>query len=227
MNTKPFTTLKISGESAIGSLMQQRNSYPQSGDYPFLIGEADDVERLQEAAEYNEQSVDEILHEAAQFDVAAWLHERRAEAEEYEFSEDDTLGEWPGEIAEKGAISLHRDILTSEVRSEVYLGSAKIALPWHLPAILKYGGWNDCPDPVVHCAMHRYWQKEFGAEIVGVSGDVIECIVKNPPRDQETAIKLAWQQYWYCTDIVDQGCETIANLAATLLNAEVWYFWWD
>lgn len=127
MNTKPFTTLKTSGDSAIASLMQQRESYPQSVDYPFLIGEADDVERLQEAAEYNEQTVDEILHEAAQFDVAAWLHERRAEAEEYEFSEDDTLGDWPGEIAEKGAISLHRDVLTSEVRPEVYLGSATIA----------------------------------------------------------------------------------------------------
>jgi hypothetical protein len=36
--------------------------------------------------------------------------------------------------------------------------------------------------------MHQYWQKEFGAEIVGVSGAMIECIAKNPPRDQDTAI---------------------------------------
>jgi hypothetical protein len=61
--------------------------------------------------------------------------------------------------------------------------------------------------------MHHYWQKEFGAEIVSVSGDVIECIVNNPPRDKETPIKLAWLQYWYCTDIVDQSCEIISNLA--------------
>jgi hypothetical protein len=27
--------------------------------------------------------------------------------------------------------------------------------------------------------MHQFWQKEFSAEIVGVSGDVIECIVEN------------------------------------------------
>ncbi len=227
MNTDLFTTSKTTGEAAIESLMQQRGTYPQTGDYPFLIGDANELERLQEAAEYNEQSVDEILGEAARFDVGAWLTARRAEAEEYKFSEDEVLGDWPGDIPQKGAISLHCDILTGELRPEVYLGSAKIAQPWHLPAALKYGGWNDCPDPVVHCAMHQYWQKEFGAEIVGVSGDVIECVVKNPPRDQEAAIKLAWQQYWYCTDIVDQGCETIANLAATLLNAEVWYFWWD
>nr|WP_315485132.1 hypothetical protein [uncultured Undibacterium sp.] len=47
MNTKLFTTLKISGDSAYAILMQQRNSYHQSGDYPFLIGEADNVERFQ------------------------------------------------------------------------------------------------------------------------------------------------------------------------------------
>lgn len=41
----------------------------------------------------------------AQFDVAAWLQERREEAEEYEFSEDDTLGDWSIEIAQKGALS--------------------------------------------------------------------------------------------------------------------------
>jgi hypothetical protein len=40
----------------------------------------------------------------------------------------------------------------------------------------------------VHCAIHQFWQKEFGAEIV------------------------------------DHGCETSANLAAMMLNAEVWHF---
>ncbi len=64
-------------------------------------------------------------------------------------------------------------------------------------------------------------------EIAGVSGDVIECIVENPPTDRESATALAWEQYWYCGDIVDQGCGKILNLAATLLNSRNWYFWWD
>jgi hypothetical protein len=66
-----------------------------------------------------------------------------------------------------------------------------------------------------------------GAEIAGVSGDVIECIVANPPRDKEQSMNLAWEQYLYCQDIVVQGRETISNLAATLLNSPYWYFWWD
>lgn len=95
---------------------------------------------------------------------------------------------------------------------------------WQRLATLTYGGWNGCPDPIIHCVMHHNWQNEFGAEIIGVSSDVIVCIVNNPLHGEEIAIKLAWSQYGYCTDIVDQGCETIANLAATLLNAWVWYF---
>jgi len=75
--------------------------------------------------------------------------------------------------------------------------------------------------------MHQYWKKKFDAEIVGVSGDVIECIVKNLLRDKKAVIKLAWQQYWYCTDIVDRDCETIFKLAAMLWNSEVWYLWRD
>ncbi|MBI5726174.1 MAG: DUF4253 domain-containing protein [Planctomycetes bacterium] len=96
-----------------------------------------------------------------------------------------------------------------------------------MPAFLKCGAWNECPEAAVHCAFHREWQAEFGAEITGMSGDIVECTVANPPLNKEVAIKLAWQQYWYCADIVGQGCESISNLAATLLNSPYWYFWWD
>ena len=40
-------------------------------------------------------------------------------------------------------------------------------------------------------------------------------------------MELAWEQYWYCTDLVEHGHGSIANLAATLLDAPYWYFWWD
>lgn len=222
-----FTTLKVPGPAAIETLESRRHAYPQSGEYPFLIGDANELERVREAAEYNKQDVEELVRESLSLDLSSWLGERREEAEEYEFSEDDALGEWPGEVSEKGSISLHFDVLSRKIKKEVFLGLARIEQPWQLPAVLKYGAWNDCPSPEVHCAFHRKWQSEFGAEIVGVSGDIIECAVKNPPRDKAAAIELAWQQYWYCADIVEQGCETVSNLAATLINSRYWYFWWD
>ena len=67
-------------------------------------------------------------------DLSDWLRERREEVEEYEFSDEDTLGEWPGEVSEKGSISLHLDVLSGyldvlrgwNLTEEVFLGSARI-----------------------------------------------------------------------------------------------------
>lgn len=227
MSTMPFTTLKIPGAAAIETLESRRLAYARSGKYPFLIGNAEEVERIRQAAEHNDQEFDDIIRESLSLDLAKWQRERRGEAEENGFSEREVIGEWPGEVSEKGSISLHLHAVGREIMQEVFLGLATIRQPWHLPAVLKYGGWNDCPAPEVQCAFHRKWQSEFGAEIVGMSGDIVECVVKNPPRDQAAAIELAWQHYWYCADIVDQGCDSVCNLAATLINSGYWIFWWD
>lgn len=223
-----FTTQKIAGDEAIAALHSARSCYPETSDYPFLIGDAEELERINEDAEFNEQAFDEIIREASSIELDNWIAERRSRIEEYyPFSDENTLGSWPGEVTEKGSLSLHRDVLTREIKPEVFLGFASISEPWHLPAVLKYGWWNECPPPEVHCVFHRLWQAEFGAQIAGVSGDVVECIVRSPPRDQATAIELAWQQYWYCNDIVEQGVESVSNLAAHLINSPYWYFWWD
>ena len=60
-----------------------------------------------------------------------------------------------------------------------------------------------------------------------MSGDIVECVVTKPPTDRNAPTILAWEQYWYCVDIVEQGCESVSNLAATILNSPYWYFWWD
>jgi hypothetical protein len=222
-----FATVKVSGIDAIRLLNDHRSRYAVTGQYPFLIGDGEDLERLQEGAELHEQDPSAIIRASFDVNVDNWIALRRKEVEEYDVCPEDWLGEWPGEIADKGSIGLHKNLLTGKFKPEVYLGLAKIEQPWHLPAILKYGAWNECPWPGAHCAFHREWQTKFGAQIVGMSFDVVECVVDHPPTSQEAATKLAWEQYWYCTDIVEQGCESIANLAATLLNSPYWYFWWD
>ncbi len=37
----------------------------------------------------------------------------------------------------------------------------------------------------------------------------------------------AREQYAWCPDIVDQGCESVGVLADTLAQSTVWFFWWD
>jgi hypothetical protein len=94
-----FTALKIAGGDAVRVLSDHRLRYPTTGLYPFLIGDAEDLGQIKEAAEFNEQDPNAII--AASFDVktAGWIAGRRNEAEEYEFSPDELLGEWPGDIA--------------------------------------------------------------------------------------------------------------------------------
>jgi hypothetical protein len=107
------------------------------------------------------------------------------------------------------------------------MGLVPTTTPWEVPAFLRMGGWNSCPDAAVHCAIHRYWQSQFGAVIVAATADVVEMDVSRPPGTREAAMELAKQQYNYCSDIVDQGTETLSLLAASLLNGAAWYFWWD
>ncbi len=222
-----FTSLKIRGSDAIRSLEELRYRFTTTGEYPFLIGDADELERIKELPDFNLGTSSSLIHASAEIRIEDWIAKKRKEADEDELSPEEFLGEWPGEILEKGSIRIHKDIGTDEFLPDVYIGLAKLEQPWQLPAVLRYGAWNDCPHPEVHAAFHRRWQERYGAEIVSMSGDVVECTVRNPPRDQAAAMALAMDQYWYCMDIVHQGCESVSNLAATLMNSDYWFFWWD
>jgi hypothetical protein len=222
-----FSAIKVSGSEALAVLEKRRAAYLSTGEYPFLIGDADDLDRATEHLGFIDDDPNDIIQASFKVDLDRWIADLRKEAVGWEFSEEVMLGEWPGESREKGSVGLHKEILTGKIKMKVFVGSAKIEEPWQLPAYMKYGNWNACPAPSVHCAFFRKWQREYGAQIVGMSNDVIECKVADPPRDREAAVELAWEQFWYCEDIVYQGCETIHNLAATLLNSPYWYFWWD
>ena len=223
----PFTTLKISGADAIRLLNGHRSRYRETRQYPFLIGERVALDTLERTPGFNPEDPATIINTSQKVQIPDWIAERRAEREDDGFSYDEITGEWPDVIPDLGSLEFLRHLRTGKVNSEIYLGLARIEKPWHLPAVLKIGNWNECPEAEVHCAFHRSWQDRFGAEIVGLSADTIECQVTSPPMDRETATALAWEHYWYCPDIVEQGCETIENLAATLLAARYWYFWWD
>ena len=99
--------------------------------------------------------------------------------------------------------------------------------PTSLAPHLRYGDWNDCPSPAVHAAMARRWSQAYGATPVVFAGDVVEYRVARPVATQEQAIELALEQYAYCPDIVLQGTETVERLAAEILVAQYWFFWWD
>ncbi|MEL7447284.1 MAG: DUF4253 domain-containing protein, partial [Pseudomonadota bacterium] len=81
--------------------------------------------------------------------------------------------------------------------------------------------------PKYHVAAMRSWQERFGARLVGMSNDVLNIRVQRRPETKAEALELAIEHYAYCSDIVDQGVGQVEVLAASYLESDWWYFWWD
>jgi len=193
-----------------------------------VCGSLEDKDYIEESIESSLQPVDEIIENSQKIDIQAWFDSRRKELEEDLVADlNESLGTWPGESDSKQGFSLANDMLTGQLHTGLVGVSIDADMSWKIPAHFKYGSWNDCPAPELHCAIWRYWQEKYGAQIVGVSNDVIEAYITNPPQTKEAAMELAWEQYLYCTDIVDQGVETVSKLGASIINHNVWFFWWD
>ena len=67
----------------------------------------------------------------------------------------------------------------------------------------------------------------FGATPVAFASDILEYRVARPVDTREEAMELARVQFAYCPDIILQGTETLERLAAEILGARYWFFWWD
>ena len=217
---------EISGETAIEEAVATIDQPKKL----VICGDAEERENLEEQlseVDDPQQTVAAILAEAEDLDILLWFSDRWDEyVEDYEVDEDELLGEWPDNV-DKHQFILNTDITTGQTLDWVFAVEIETAESWQLPAYFNVGGWNECPEPDLHCAIWRYWQATYGAHIIGMSHDVIEAKVLKPPQTEEQAIELAWQHYLYCMDTVEQGVQSISSLAASLQNHDSWYFWWD
>lgn len=216
--------IKVSGEDAIDELNQMREQFPVTGEYPLLLGDDEDLEMIQEGIE-DADDVETIL-EACQHITAEECFQRWLNAPERGLSLE-AEEDWPDATETEMGLITHLDLNSGEPKEEVLIGGLKVQNSWEAFATLAWGGWNECPQPAEHCAVHRHWAEKYGAEVVSITGDVVQCIVTRPPETRAAALALAREQYAYSPDIVEQGTESLAALAAGLLNSEYWYFWWD
>jgi len=119
------------------------------------------------------------------------------------------------------------DLGTGKPHARVAFALVPAEQPWHVPAWLNYGGWNECPSADAQVAFWKRWHERFGAEIAALAGDVAEGFVTRPPSDDAAALALAKEQCDFCSDIVYQGTGSVAELARGLKDAATWFFWWD
>jgi hypothetical protein len=137
------------------------------------------------------------------------------------------FGDWPAvpEALMEPVVTI--DLLTGKPLTRVYIALVPAKSDFEIPAYMRWGGWNSNPPPYVHVIMLRRWSEKYGAELVGMTDDVINLRIKKRPATRDEAIELAQEMYLYCADIVDQGTGDISKLAASLMVSDYWYFWWD
>lgn len=227
-STSPFRIVTVPGRNALAEWEKLKG---QGEGWPVIIGSDEDLERVLDQFSFDApdelQSVQDILAASAKISVPATLQELYDD----EYGEDPfdmPNGEWPksGSFAPM-TLTVDKAVLTGRAFPRVHIMVIPTDDPTEVPAYLRWGGWNACPSPEVQVAAHRKWRTQYGAEIVGISGDVINMRVARRPATREEAMALAKEQYLYCSDIVLQGTDTLEALAMSLMESDWWYFWWD
>jgi hypothetical protein len=214
----------LPGEKAITTWNSLRKSAPALGYWPIVFGEPKNLDGIAKVfGSEQAESASTILQQGLALDVQEYFAGRAKQ-----FGDHDARGDWPKSSQGQDEFVVPRNILNlEEFHKVVEIGLVPAQNSWEGPACLSYGGWNDYPYPHQQVAVLHYWHHTYGAELVCLSSDVMELKVLHRPASKEEALKLAREQFLFCSDIVDQGVGTIENLAATLLASDVWYFWWD
>ena len=215
--------ITVAGVDAVAHWKQLREQYDSTGKYPVLLGSRRDYDAWCKRR-VDSSSNAEILAEARTVAFPDWFLERRnAELDPSPADRD----MWPSEPPEPIDIAAHLEPESGLPRAEALVGLVPCASPPELFGQLPWGGWSDCPWPAEHAAVMRYWLDKYGAEVVSITQDTIECHVARPPRDRDAAIRLAKEQMAYCESITEGGTLCAATIAAGLLTSHTWYFWWS
>jgi Domain of unknown function (DUF4253) len=112
------------------------------------------------------------------------------------------------------------------------LPPARIGLvPAGRPAdVLSHIGWtggtNRYETPLQITAVLRSWEDRFGARLLEVGFASVRLLVQRPPRTLEAAERIAAEQYGFA-DEFGRAARSVSAIAASLVNAPFWYFWWD
>ena len=203
----------------------------QEGFVPMLVA-VDEL--LLECFELNgedksaEQARQELLSaplESGEEFLQQWLKEIKEDLEE------DEPGYWEqliGEVSDGEGIDRFLSIWDYGGKQTIPIVLAEIPVknPWEVFAYLPFGGWNECPANEEHMAVAKYWFEKYGAVPALMTHDVLEYSLP-APVSREKAIEVAWEQFTYCSDIVEQGVGTVGRLADGLAESSCWYFWWD
>ena len=204
---------------------QARVHGEKEGFLPMLVA-VDELllECLKDADQVRAELLAAPLESGEEF-LQKWLKEIKEELGE---DEPDYWEQLMGEVSDGEGIDSFLSLrdFNGKKTLPVVLAEIPIKNPWEVFAWLPFGGWNECPANEEHMAVAKYWFEKYGAIPALMTHDVLEYSLP-APVSQERAMEVAWEQFTYCSDIVEQGVGTIGRLADGLTKSHYWYFWWD
>lgn len=217
----PVPLLRVPGAQVVEAWEEHRR---RPGVVPVLMGNREASSIVLSEAGRCGGSVAEVLDEALQLDLEAWMAERRRSRPEHW----DVAGvdrPWDGvcrPLTPFVPAYNHR----GEPLDEVFIALVPAQEPWHVPAYLRSAGIGDLPRAAVQTALWRRWHERYGAEVITIADGCVELIVERPLANLQIAHELAVEQFIYSPDIIHYGMATLGNLAAALITNRLWYFWW-
>lgn len=224
----PFDFVEVSGKAAEATIAALRIACPNKT--PMLFGSPHEagimLQRGISIGEFRRKSTADWLSEAETFDLEAWLGERVAYWRQCETDGRviPSRGPWPRMAKTYKRLTVGDEVLWDEPKSSVVIGLLPTRDPTETAAYLGFGGWNDCPPPPVHIQLARRWHERYGAVQVSNTYEQVEFQVAKPLTDKTEALRLALDQFYWCSDSVP---ETLQIAAAELIGSSVWVFWWD
>ncbi|MFJ8793214.1 DUF4253 domain-containing protein [Streptomyces sp. NPDC102462] len=152
--------------------------------------------------------------------------------------------DWPG-LAPAGSLTVEPGICAARVadllsgadaggRAHAALKDPHLALvparrSADIPAAIGWSGPVNHEDDVARlCAVLRSWEDRFGIRVVALGFDTLVVSVAAPPATRAEAQALAAEHFAFCPDNLTQnGRDSLADYADTLMTERTWSFWWD
>jgi hypothetical protein len=139
--------------------------------------------------------------------------------------------QYPG-LAPVVSQALAPDVLETALRSfpASRLALVPAARPADVLPVLGWcpGNWNcafPAPSPVGFAAVLRSWEERFGARLLALTHDQAYLLVERPPPDLDAALPVAAEHFTFCDE--PAGRQPVRKTAGEIVNAPLWYFWWD
>lgn len=244
--------LVVNGNEGVSLWQRLRSIADETEHWPVILGDDETVARIQEFSRFEDQDSAKTVADGEAMSPAAWLaSERDIKAKWKAIVADPSVPSflkesyqrlltelenappappaqpepWPEDVTPNTEFITPYNL--DGIITRLSIGLIPVRVPWHVPAVLRFGNFNSCPHPSVHVCMLKHWSQSHGAELVAMTSDTIELSVARPPTTREDATALDEDHATYCGESYQQGGFTPKQMRGRLLRGTVWYFWWD